>query len=319
MNPPKVTAQNPVFRLPHVSNAYINPAWTGLGHFDEYQATRIQSAVKAQWVGINRRLTSSHLGVDMPTAGNSAWGISLLSTDFLSTQNGQNSKYNHLAGQITYAYLLQTKSINWKFGLSLQAANYNFGNTNFIWGDQINEDMTAFSKTTQEPIANLSTFSVQANAGILAIGTNWFLGASVFNVNQPNIAFFETTEQPLHRKYTVHGGIKIQKDFYATSFTPTVSYSNQHQLHQLNVDAVFQNGNLFYGLGASRNTLMKNNVASIHSFFSVRKEGWVLGYDVDFNMGLRSNTLPLTHEFNIIYLIKGKSLKKAIFKHTPLL
>jgi type IX secretion system PorP/SprF family membrane protein len=312
-------AQNPIFRLPHVNNAYINPALVGFGHYDEYQATRIQTAVKAQWVGINRRLNSSHLGADIPTQGNSSWGVSLLNTDFVSAHQGQGSRYNHLAGQITYAYLIPTESIKWKFGLSLQGANYTFGNNNFTWGDQINEDMTAFSRATQEPIANLSTFSMQAAAGIMAVGKNWFLGLSAFNINQPNISFFESTNQPLYRKFIAHGGIKIQKEFYATSFTPTFVYSSQYQTQNLALDAVFQNGNLFYGLGSIQSRLNQQNTYSLHTFFNVRKEGWVIGYDMDFNMGLRSNTLPLTHEFNIIYLIKSRSLKKAVFKHTPLL
>ncbi len=314
-----VHGQSPNFRLPMVNTHGLNPALLGLGHYDEYRAARIQSGIKAQWLGINKRLASSSLSFDMANEGNSSWGLNFLSTNYISYRQGQTTNFNHTALQATYAYLITGRKVNWNFGLAIQGANYQFGNSNFIWGDQINSDMTAFTNPTNEPVNQLSINSFQAAVGFLVSGKNWFGGAGVYNINEPDIAFFSNSSQPLYRKFNVHAGIKLKKDFSTTSFTPTISYSQQFKSQFWGFDAIFQNGNIFYGLGNLTSIIQDNFAHSIHTFFTVRKKSWGLGYDLDMNLTLNQGSLPLTHEFNIIYLLKSKSLRKAIFTDLPIL
>lgn len=312
-------AQNLNFRLPITNTQVVNPAMIGLGHYDEYQADRIYSGIKAQWVGINKRLSTSSLTYDMANNSNSSFGVSLISTDFLSTRENQSTQYNHLGGQISYAYLIPGKKVNWKFGLSLQTSNYQFGNTNFIWADQVNSELTAFTNPTAEPVQNLSMYSIQLGSGALVFGKNWFAGISVHNINEPNIAFFENTKQPLYRRYMAQFGVKIQKAFSSTSFTPTFQYIKQFNTNVYAFDGVFQNGNVYYGLGNFSSEINGSFTHALHTFLAVRKNGWGLGYDLDLNVSVNQNSPMLTHEFNIIYLLRDKNNKRAVFTAMPLM
>ena len=314
-----IKAQTPSFRLPLVNSHSINPALIGLGHIDNYQAARVQSSVKAQWIDINKRITSSSLSFDIASKGNSSWGINLMNTDFLSARENNRNRYNHTSAQVAYAYLIPGKKVNMKFGLSLQTSNYRFGNANFIWGDQINNEVTAFTNPTQEPVENLSVNSIQAGAGALMTGKKWFAGFGIMNINEPNIAFFSNSTQPLYRKIMVQGGIRLLKDFSNTSFTPTVSYSQQFKTKFYAFDAVFQNGNFFYGLGNLSSEINNKYAHSLHTFFTLRKNTWAIGYDIDINLSVNHSSLPLTHEFTLVYLIRNKSDRKAIFAHLPIL
>jgi type IX secretion system PorP/SprF family membrane protein len=315
----EVSGQTPNFRLPLVNTHALNPSLIGFGHFDNYQAARFQTSLKAQWVGINKRLATSSLSYDMSNKGNSSWGVNVTTTDFMSNRQGQKTEYNHLAAQLAYAYLINGKKVNWKFGLALQGSNYQFGNTNFIWGDQINSDFTAFTNPTQEPLENQNVNSIQASVGLLAFGEKWFVGVSLHNINEPNIAFFSNSTQPLYRRINIHAGLKIKKDFSNTSFTPTLSYSNQYQTQQYAFDAIFQNGNVYYGVGGFTSKLNENLAHSLHTFFTVRKNQWGIGYDLDLNLTLNPSNPVLTHEFNLIYLLKSKSNRKAVFANLPIL
>lgn len=312
-------AQTPNFRLPLVNLHSINPALIGLGHIDNYQAARVQSSVKAQWIDINKRITSSSLSFDIANKSNSSWGINFMNTDFLSARENNRNRYNHTSAQIAYAYLIPGKKVSLKFGMSLQTSNYRFGNANFIWGDQINNEVTAFTNPTQEPIENLSVNSVQAGAGALMIGKKWFAGFGIMNINEPNIAFFSNSAQPLYRKIMVHGGIRILKEFSNTSFTPTVSYSQQFKTKFYAFDAVFQNGNFFYGVGSQASEINNKYAHSLHTFFTIRKNTWAIGYDIDINLSINQSSLPLTHEFTLVYLIRNNSDRKAIFTNLPIL
>jgi hypothetical protein len=237
----------------------------------------------------------------------------------LSTRESQTTKYNHLGGQLSYAYYIQGKKTNWKFGLSFQTSNYQFGNTNFIWADQVNSELTAFTNPTQEPVQNQSIYSLQAGAGILTFGKNWFAGFAAHNINEPNIAFYANMEQPLHRKFVIHGGIKFKKDFSSTFFIPTIQITKQHLTTTYAFDAIFQNGNVFYGLGNFTSTLKNKYIHSLHTFFTIRKNAWAIGYDLDFNLNINTSNPALTHEFNLIYLLKSKSNKRAVSQLIPIL
>lgn len=307
--------QNPQFRQLYTHRAYTNPAMIGLGNYDQIQATRIASGVKAKWVGINRRLNTTYLSGDIATKENASFGLNLDATDFLSSAKGSREySFKHFHAAATYSYLLKANSVNYKFGLSLDLSNFSFGSANFVWGDQINEEMTAFNKQTNEPLDNLSQTNLHAAVGALALGKRWFAGVAVFNVNQPNISFYEQSPQPLYRKFIIHGGYKFSRSFSNLVFTPTVFFSSQNTTNQMAIDANFQQGNLFYGGGARRVTFNNTNANSFHLYSNFRKDVWMIGYDLDFNISLNNNSLPLSHEFSILYLIPSKKSRKAIYQ-----
>lgn len=309
-----VYAQNPQFKQLYSHRAYINPAMIGLGNYDQIQANRISSGVKAKWVGVNRRLNTTYIAGDVNINNTTSFGINVDATDFLSSdKGGREYSFNHFHAAATYSYLLKTDNINWKFGLAIDVSNFSFGSADFIWGDQINEDMTAFINPTQEPLDNLSHTKIHAAAGALALGKKWFAGFSVFNINQPNISFYDQNPQPLFRKFMVHGGYRFKRSYSNLIFTPTLFYAHQNSTNQYAIDANFQQGNILYGVGARQMNFNNSSSNSLHTFFQVRKSRWVVGYDVDFNLSLNNSSLPLTHEFTLVYLMPTKERNTAVY------
>ncbi|MGC6414411.1 MAG: PorP/SprF family type IX secretion system membrane protein [Bacteroidia bacterium] len=308
------TAQNVEFRQNHTHRSFLNPALIGLGNFDKQQATRLISGFKAKWVGVNRRLNSTYFNADFSYNQNTSFGINLNATEFISSQKlDRTYSFKHFHTGLSYSYLINTNAVNMKFGLSLDISNFSFGSSNFIWGDQINQDMTAFSNPTKEPIKNLNQTTIHSSVGCFLFKKNWFVGIATFNVNQPNISFYGSSSQPMYRKFVFHAGHQIKRKFSQLTFTPTIYFTNQNNSQQFGADATFNVGNVYYGAGYRAFQQNKRSSNSIHTFLNLRQAKWVFGYDIDLNISMDNAYLPLTHEFFLLYLIKSKKQNKAVY------
>ncbi|MDA8629582.1 PorP/SprF family type IX secretion system membrane protein [Bacteroidia bacterium] len=310
-----LTAQNVEFRQNYTHRSFLNPALIGLGNYDNQQATRLISGFKAKWVGLNRRLNSTYLNSDFSYNKNTSFGFNLDATEFISSQKLDRAySFKHFHSSLTYAYLINTDAMNMKFGLSFDISNFSFGSANFIWGDQINQDMTAFSNPTKEPIENLNQTALYSSVGCFLFKRDWFFGAATFNVNQPDISFYGSSSQPIYRKYVIHGGYQFERKFSNLIFTPTFYFTSQNKTNQFGVDATFNRGNLFYGSGYREFRQQQNSAKSLHAFLNLRQAKWVFGYDLDLNISMSNAYLPLTHEFFLLYLIRSKKQQKAIYQ-----
>ena len=308
----KTTAQNPIFRQLYTHRYLTNPALVGNGSQEGISINRIASGTKAQWLSLDSRLVTQTLSFDAPVnANNSSWGIGAFLTD-LHSGGGENSKYSHFSGTLTYAYNIPLKKMNLKFGLSAQYSAISFGADQFDWEDQINENMTGFVKPTAEIQSRLTKNVVHASIGALAFNKKGFFGVALHNVNEPSISFFENKSQKIERKFLVHGGIVLNKLFKNAVVTPNFSYALQGDVASQNFSTNVKLSNIQFAFGAQHIRAYGNEAWAINNYFGFRYDKYFIGYSNDWNLNFNFGSIPVTHEVSIMILLNRKEKKESV-------
>lgn len=303
-------SQNPQYRQLYAQRHFTNPALVGLGKYDQLQATRIATGIKAQWLNLERRLVTSNIEADYNPGNNTSWGLNVFTTD-LNSGSTDRLKYQHFSSQLTYSYLLKTSSISYKFGISAQYSNFTFGTQNYVWEDQINQSMTGFVLPTQEPLSQLSKSAIHASIGALAFGEKWFAGAAVYNVNEPNISFYDQGDQVIGRKILIHGGLNLSNRSKSLTYIPNFAFIMQDGLQSIIANLNIRKGNIYYGGGMQQTSGFNQTSYNVNAFFGVRKNNWSLGYSNDINLSMATPGVPMTHEVSIVYLLPNKKITKS--------
>jgi type IX secretion system PorP/SprF family membrane protein len=202
-------AQDPHFSQFFASPLTLNPAFTGKfdGQF------RLAANHRDQWPSIPKAYVTTSASVDfgllkgkIPEGDVFGLGIS-----GLSDQSADAAlKLNYGSVSLSYHKSLDETGYN-TIGAGFQAtyssAILDFSKLTFE--DQLTQN--GFTGTTQESLSNGSNQNyVDVNAGLLFSGSsdginNYYLGASVYHINRPNLSFIDKVWN-LSPRFTVHGG-----------------------------------------------------------------------------------------------------------------
>jgi type IX secretion system PorP/SprF family membrane protein len=150
----------------------INPAYAG-----SRGVTNLTALFRNQWSGMPGAPKTGNVSLDMPlSADNSAIGIQMY-TDRIGVQKTQGARFN-------YAYRTQAGekgvfSMGLNMGVRNKRANY--------------ADVTTFNPGDPVFNSNISTFNVEAGAGIFYTTDNFYIGASTPFILKSNVS----TNDPL--------------------------------------------------------------------------------------------------------------------------
>lgn len=306
-----IQGQNPLFRQLYTHRYLTNPSMIGMGSSEGQSVNRIASGTKAQWLSIDSRLVTQSFSFDAPIKDNSSsWGAGIFLTD-LHSGSGEQSKYSHFSGSLNYAYNIPLKKINLRFGLSAQYSSLSFGVDQFQWEDQVNANLTGFVNPTLEPLQKQTKNVVHASLGALAYNQKGFIGISVFNVNEPNISFFEGQSQTLTRKYFVHGGFVLDHLFNHAILIPNASFSVQGEVSSAQFNTNVKLENLQLGIGVQNVTGYGHSAWAISNYLGFRYDKYFVGYSNDWNLSFNLGSIPVTHEISVLILLKHKISKTS--------
>ncbi len=306
-----LNGQNPMFRQSYTHRYLTNPAMIGLGSLENKSVGRVTSGTKAQWLSIDSRLATQTFSFDAPIkSSNAAWGIGLFITD-LHSGGADQSKYSHFSGSLNYAYSVKLNKLNVRFGLSAQYSGLNFGADQFQWEDQVNAELTGFVNPTTEPLQKQTKHVIHASAGAFAYSKNAFFGASVYNVNEPSISFFENSNQTLQRKFVVHGGYQLKNIFNHAVVTPNAAFTKQGDVTSLNFNTNVQLENIQFGLGMQNVTGYGQSSWAATNYLGFRYDKYFVGYSNDWNLSFNLGSIPVTHEISVVILLNRKDLVPA--------
>jgi len=304
-------AQNPIFRQSYSHRILTNPALIGTGHIDFGEAARIVSGTKAQWLGLNKkRMYTQNISVDMPAGStNTSWGFSAFTTD-LNSGNSDQSKYSHFSGMLAYAYNIRLRKTRLKLGMTAQFSSFTFGKEQFFWDDQINESMSGFVKPTAEPLAQITKNVFHASAGAVFYAEKGFLGVSAFNLNEPDISFYEGTNQKIPLKFHVIGGLNFKKEFDNYAIIPTASYTHQSDVQSISLMVNVNYLNFRVGAGAQNTIAYQGKAWALNHYFGARFKNYFVSYCTDWNLSINNASVPVTHEITLMVLPALKMRKR---------
>ena len=204
-----VSAQDPHFSQFFASPLTLNPAFTGKfdGQF------RLAANHRDQWPSIPKAYVTSSASVDFSILKNKLPEGDVFGIGFsgLSDQSADAAlKLNYGSASLSYHKSLDENGYN-TIGAGFQAtyssAILDF--TKLTFEDQLTQN--GFTGVTAENLNNGSNQNyVDVNAGLLFSGSsdginNYYIGASVYHINRPNLSFIDKVWN-LSPRITFHGG-----------------------------------------------------------------------------------------------------------------
>ncbi len=202
-------AQDPHFSQIFASPLTLNPAFTG--KFDGQ--LRLAANHRDQWPSIPKAYVTTSASLDFSILNSKipegdVFGVGISG---LSDQSADAAlKLNYGSLSLSYHKALDEDGYN-TIGAGFQAtyssAILDF--TKLTFEDQLTQN--GFTGTTAETLSNGSNQNyLDMNAGILFSGSsdgtnNYYLGASVYHINRPNLSFIDKVWN-LSPRFTIHGG-----------------------------------------------------------------------------------------------------------------
>jgi len=313
-----VKAQDPHFSQFFASPLTLNPAFTG--KFDGQW--RIAAIHRDQWPSIPKAYVTTAASFDFGILKNKIPEGDIFGIGFsgLSDQSADAAlKQNYFSMSMSYHKALDENGYNTigaGFQGSYSSAILDFSKLTFE--DQLTQN--GFTGTTSENLNYGSTQSYfDMNAGILFSGSsdginNYYLGTSVYHINNPNLSFLDQTWN-LASRISVHGGGSFPLQGNLSVFTSAI-----FQLQNKATEAEFG--------GALAANLNKSDVNptsvylgawyrvgdAIIPYVGLEIEGLRIGISYDINVSsLKSATESRGgSEFSIIYIKRPPTGGKSI-------
>jgi type IX secretion system PorP/SprF family membrane protein len=288
----------------------ISPAFAGAS-----AQSRLSAQYRNQWAAIPGGFSAFNMSFDqfMPNI-NSGMGL-LVNYDRAGTGALRSTSVS-----FQYAYEARIKR-NWFFRPALQfgyvTKNIDFDKLTFY--DQMIRDgsQTSLEQGTIRPV---NYFDM--GAGLLTYGPKFWFGISAFHNNSPDQSFYSYRENPLARKISAHGGIRIRVkgnsltklDHYMVL---AANYQSQQQFDQMDFGFYYEFSPVIIGLWY-RGLPMKSNgygyanhdaVAVLLGFQASR---YKFGYSYDITVSkLGIGSSAGSHEISLVYQWSARRRDKA--------
>ena len=299
----KVQAQDPIFSQYFLVPETINPGFSG---FED--ASYFGLIHRTQWPSLDLRVDTEYAFFNSWIEDVGGIGFSILN------QHESNTKYNHLQGNITFAYHVQLAN-EWFFRPTIEVGfgtkSFNFGN--LVLSDQININSGTINSTSSDPFAinaNRNISFVDFTAGFVfdkkntSNDTDLWLGATVKHLNKPNISFTENGNVPLDIFYSLHASYKFPY-FEYNDMLISANYMQQGEYNRLDVSTIIKLEKLMLGATAVTNPSKNNSnshlLTSINAFVGLEFEQLRFGFSYDINTTDIGRTDGV-YELSITYL-----------------
>lgn len=317
-------AQDIQYSQYYANPLYLNPAFAGAS-----PAHRLVLNHRIQWPNLPKAFSNSSLSYDANVKGlNSGFGV-LINADKAGSANLRST-----ALSFNYSYNVSFKN-KWVFkpGIAFGIVSRDIDYQNLLFGDQI--DFNISGAPSMDPDATLIQGSsyLDFGAGGLLYNKQYWIGASVFHLNQPNNSLLNE-ETILERRITVHAGARFRLDNpvfrlknrgsrYPTA-APGFVYKRQGEFQQLDVGSSFSYqpftiGLWYRGLPFFKTLPTQTSHDALVIVFDLEYENFQFGYSFDMTIsGLGANTGG-AHEFSLQYIFELKRSPKKVTKKQKLL
>lgn len=302
-------AQDVQFSQFYAAPLYLNPAFTG-----STERGRAGLNFRRQWPALNHSFTTVSVFSDYHLNNlNSGIGVILNqhTEDFLGFQSTEVG--------LLYAYKLKlTDDLVLRAGVQGSLFNKNINFEDLVFGNQIdivNGQVVGPSGEVFNVDANSSFLSL--SSGLLMYTNNFWFGASVHHINQPNQSFIDGSSV-LKRKYSFHMGYKfslasggrlrsLSYQFQERSLGVAVNYKRQGGFEQFDLGFQLYLQPLVFGLwyrGMPWRQLENDliNADAIIALVGVElNKNISIAYGYDFTISKLANASGGAHEISFTY------------------
>ncbi|NJX15417.1 PorP/SprF family type IX secretion system membrane protein [Tamlana crocina] len=299
----KAHAQDPLFSQYFLVPETLNPSFSG---FEE--ASYFGLIHRTQWPSLDLRVDTDYAFYNTWVENVGGIGFSILN------QHENNSKYNHLQGNVNFAYHVKLAN-DWYFRPAIEVGfgSKSFNFSNLVLADQININAGTVSGSTSDPYAmnanrkinflDFTTGFVFDKKNIYNDSEIW-LGASIKHLNKPNISFVENGNVPLDIFYSIHANYKFPYYDY-NDLLLSANYMQQGLYNRLDLSVTAQLEKLMLGLMAVTNPAKNEGnshlLTSVNAFVGLEFDQLRFGFSYDINTTKIGRTDGV-YELSITYL-----------------
>lgn len=304
-----VNAQDMHFTQFYSSPIYLNPAFTGAD-----VCARVSLTYRNQWPGISKAYKSYLLAADHSVRKYNLGVGLLLGNDVAGTGELKTTIINpSIAYQIKMGRKVVLR-VGVQPGLGIVSINYN----KLIFGDQIARGGNVPS--VENPTQTKLFFDI--GTGLLIYSEKYWLGTSIFHINNPNQSLTGNTDGTLPIKFTVHGGAKFPlnkeeaEEIKKESISTVFHYRGQREFDQFDIGMyytryVFSLGFWYRGIpGLKAYKPGYSNNDAIAIITGVKTKRLNIGYSYDFTISKLAFLTNGAHEITLAYQICKLNKKK---------
>lgn len=310
-------AQDPQFSQFYASPIYLNPALTG-----STDRARFGVNYRNQWPSLTHSFTTISAYLDFfSKAMESGFGV------IVNQHEESFLKYKATEIGGVYSYKMRVSDeVIMRTGIQLSYFQKNVNFEDLVFGNQIDIDNGVVIGPSGEIFdRGLSVNYLSASAGGLIYTNEFWLGAAVHHINEPDQSF-TGEDSKLSRKYSIHSGYKIKLtdgrrlrtvkyQFQERSVTLALNYKKQGGFNQLDAGLQFYFqplviGGWYRGIPIqSVNKVIKNE--SVIALVGLElNQDLSFGYSYDFTVSRLAGSTGGAHEFSLT-LSFGKIVKRT--------
>ena len=233
-------AQDPQYSQFYANPLYLNPAFAGTN-----RCPRINMNYRNQWPGLTGTFVTTTVAYDQHVDA-LAGGLGFMVTN----DRAGEGTLNTTEASAIYSYQLNvTRKFSIKAGFQATFLQKRLDWSKLTFGDQI-DPRRGFIYETAEQQANDNVMTVDFSAGVLGFSQNFYFGAAVHHLTEPNEALIRPNVSRLPRRYTGHAGAVIPLDgkYGETSISPNILYNRQGDFQQINIGLYAKKGPIIGGL-----------------------------------------------------------------------
>ena len=289
-------AQDALFTQFHMSPTHINPAFTGNTY-----APLLHINSRLQWPTIGLAYQTTALSYDQHFSKYRS-GLGLL----LFNDRAGNGIYNTFRLEGMYAYTLRAGQAHFiKVGIGLAVVQHRLNWDKLIFLDQIDPEYGYLDAFGQELISGelrpdaLSVIYPDLSVGLLYYSEKFYVGISLKHATNPDQSFRANASGDaigLPGRYAFQAGGQIPLNNQAGYLNPSLLFSQQANLQQLNIGLIADIGMIYAGLGY-RYAFENPDAVLLHAGIDLGL--YTIGYSFDFTVSALSVRSGGSHELGI--------------------
>jgi type IX secretion system PorP/SprF family membrane protein len=287
-------AQDPEFSQFYANPLYLNPAFAGSN-----QCPRFVMNYRNQWPGLSGTFVTYSASYDQ-NIPDLYGGVGLLVT--ADDAAAGTLKTTTVSGMYSYN-LNVTRSFAIRTGFQATFMQKTLDWNKLSFGDEI-DPRYGFINPTSEQVRGGTSTNIDFSAGILGYSKNFYVGAAVHHLTQPNESLV-VDESPLPMKITGHVGgvIPLGGDSRYSendaSISPNILYRQQGQFQQLNMGMYVSKGPIVAGVW------YRNKDAFI-TLLGIQTKNFRFGYSYDVTVSKLGGKTAGSHEVSVQILLPCK-------------
>ena len=239
--PKEMKAQDPEFTQFYANPLYLNPAFAGTA-----RCPRLVMSYRNQWPALSGTFVTTAASYDQHVETLSG-GLGLIVMNDRAGKGTLNT--TSVSGIYSYQQAVSRK-FSLKAGFQASYFQKSLDWSKLTFGDQI-DPRKGFIYETQDQRRGDNANFVDFSAGILGFSENFYVGAAVHHLTEPNESLI-VGSSPLPMKFTGHAGavipIEKRRRYSDSNISPNILYRRQGEFQQLNVGLYVNKGPLVGGV-----------------------------------------------------------------------